>query len=831
MSTKTTFKRVALVAVASLGFGVLTSVAPATAATDTTAISAGTSAPARVSLKGGKTTLTLTSAAVVGTETITAQIVTAPSTSAAAILEFGAASASTTGYVAVTNVSNSATSQLASTGIAYATYTSLAGTKEVLTLSLTPDKEGTYQILVTVDGSTTTGYSAGKISTNFTVTTTGAPTALTLASVGGKVTTATTRQAAQTVPALAGQLFKLTMKDANGNATVLGLNESIALSDNSDATTALHNAAGDATAISSFGQLGDSSGAYYVRVVGGTVVAGSGTLTASGAGLLSSSVTVNATYTKVAVTDAPAAATFGCTTTTLCVAGSDYNVSGAAGLTFTALAGSTTAAVIHSVIVTDNAGLIYSDVITVAAATTAATTTTYTSPAVTSSALTSSVKLLVTAGPDVTKTFNYVVPAAGAIAVQGVATVLSATAGKNSFTVLVSDQYGTKIANAPVTVAVSGRNTVSTTALGVTDANGLISYSLTDAGTTGTKDTFTFTGGGTTATAIVNYGTVTVSTVTVTGGATADTVAGTTVTAISAADNGPEASRVAIKAVVKDASGNLLAGVPVVFTVDKGLVYKTAAIDYATVYTGTDGSATTHVFNWMPGTQTVTATAGGVAKTGIINWAATDATSARVLSATATGDIVSVKVVDRFGNAVKGVSVDLSRTGTGLFGSGSSTQTVVTDKNGTSDVRFSGTGTVVAELGTAYVQAADAAGFIAETAVTAAVAGTTKGTGATLAPAGVAKVSIAIEESANSTLAAATAASDAAAEATDAANAATDAANAAAEAADAATAAAQDAADAVAALATQVTEMMDAMKKQITALTNLVIKIQKKVKA
>jgi trimeric autotransporter adhesin len=75
------------------------------------------------------------------------------------------------------------------------------------------------------------------------------------------------------------------------------------------------------------------------------------------------------------------------------------------------------------------------------------------------------------------------------------------------------------------------------------------------------------------------------------------------------------------------------------------------------------------------------------------------------------------------------------------------------------------------------------------------------------------------------------AATDAAAEAIDAANAATDAANAAAEAADAATAAAQDAADAVAALSTQVSEMINALKKQITALTNLVIKIQKKVKA
>ncbi|MEI7541062.1 MAG: hypothetical protein WCJ89_06255, partial [Actinomycetes bacterium] len=75
------------------------------------------------------------------------------------------------------------------------------------------------------------------------------------------------------------------------------------------------------------------------------------------------------------------------------------------------------------------------------------------------------------------------------------------------------------------------------------------------------------------------------------------------------------------------------------------------------------------------------------------------------------------------------------------------------------------------------------------------------------------------------------AAADAAAEATDAANAATDAANAAAEAADAATAAAQDAADAVASLSAQVATLISGLKAQLTALTNLVIKIQKKVKA
>jgi len=73
------------------------------------------------------------------------------------------------------------------------------------------------------------------------------------------------------------------------------------------------------------------------------------------------------------------------------------------------------------------------------------------------------------------------------------------------------------------------------------------------------------------------------------------------------------------------------------------------------------------------------------------------------------------------------------------------------------------------------------------------------------------------------------AAIDAGAEAADAANAATDAANAAAEAADAATAAAEDATDAVAALATQVATLVAGLKAQLTALTNLIIKIQRSV--
>ncbi|MEO0016111.1 MAG: hypothetical protein RL589_592, partial [Actinomycetota bacterium] len=99
--------------------------------------------------------------------------------------------------------------------------------------------------------------------------------------------------------------------------------------------------------------------------------------------------------------------------------------------------------------------------------------------------------------------------------------------------------------------------------------------------------------------------------------------------------------------------------------------------------------------------------------------------------------------------------------------------------------------------------------------------------GVSLSPAGQVKVTATasvVNDSVN-------AATDAANEATDAANAATDAALAAADAADAATAAAQDASDAVAALSASVSKMISNLRAQITSLTNLVIKIQKKVKA
>jgi hypothetical protein len=102
-------------------------------------------------------------------------------------------------------------------------------------------------------------------------------------------------------------------------------------------------------------------------------------------------------------------------------------------------------------------------------------------------------------------------------------------------------------------------------------------------------------------------------------------------------------------------------------------------------------------------------------------------------------------------------------------------------------------------------------------------------TGTNLAAANAGKVGKTITVSTVSNSGAA--ASAAAEEATAAANDATDAALSAAEAAEAATAMAQEAVDAVAELSASVTKLISALRAQITTLTNLVVKIQKKVKA
>ena len=239
-----------------------------------------------------------------------------------------------------------------------------------------------------------------------------------------------------------------------------------------------------------------------------------------------------------------------------------------------------------------------------------------------------------------------------------------------------------------------------------------------------------------------------------------------------------------------------------------------------TVYTGTTGYTGAIVIGSnKTGANTVTFTSGTVSTT-VAFWVGNvsgDARNVTLAQATAGGPVV-VTVTDRYGNGVAAQTVQVA-TSAGTLGNGQMTTVYTTDLDGKINVVPVGSeATTITATAQETRQHYDAAGYVSTTAVNADL------------KAGNATATLSVTP-ASSPVDVAQAATDAAAEATDAANAATDAANAAAEAADAATAAAQDAADAVAALSAQVATLISGLKAQLTALTNLVIKIQKKVKA
>ena len=413
------------------------------------------------------------------------------------------------------------------------------------------------------------------------------------------------------------------------------------------------------------------------------------------------------------------------------------------------------------------------------------------------------------------------------------------TGGGITLTAYAKDQFGQKIAGAAISWSVAGRNATTVPTVALMDSNGAHTYTLTDTSTSTTSLTstvsaaITYDGTTITETSSITFGAGNaVSTITVTTSPTL-TVA-TTESAISTGATGAAAGAVTLAFTVKDAAGTVLVGVPVTFTsslAETGFASSaTDTVDRKLAYTDSTGKATTYVYGWKsPSTTTVTATAGGVTKTTTINFI-NAATDARTIAVTTEGTLAKATVKDRYGNPVKGVTVDWSRVGTGYFGNGVSATSGTTDADGIAEVVFIGSGTVKGSLAVAtYAQVDDLASYVGATA--------TSGVGATLAPAGIASATVSMA-TVDSAVTAAEAATDAAAEAIDAANAATDAANLAAEAADAATVAAEearDAADAATAaveeLATQVATLMAALKAQITTLANTVAKIAKKVKA
>ena len=236
MSTKTTFKRVALVAVASLGFGVLTSVVPASAAeTPATAVTITTAGTGRI---GGAFLSTVKVTNLIGTTNadtmnLRARFDSKPATSTATV---GFSSA---GLAMVSNAGGDATLLTATIKAANAAGNELL--PALLTLSpggsakiaavtagvagsvgFIPDVVGAYVVTVWNDANADGLIGSAELTDTETFTVGSAPASVSVTKINGTA-------AANTAGSGVGALVKLTLLDAAGAAAGLASNETIVL--------------------------------------------------------------------------------------------------------------------------------------------------------------------------------------------------------------------------------------------------------------------------------------------------------------------------------------------------------------------------------------------------------------------------------------------------------------------------------------------------------------------------------------------------------------------------------------------------------------------------
>jgi hypothetical protein len=867
MSTKTTFKRVALVAVAALMGGLLsvtaTPVANATPVdrNNLTAVGTGsvtstfkvarvgqaytseitlTSGSARAAIGVGSSLARINAlyTATPAADTVNVTVQGASGTTISPTLTAShnatlfpgsasaasAASGATPAFLAVTAGS-------ANTGVAGSTVRGVTGT-----FGFTPNAAGTYRVLLWSDdatsGNTTGVLDAQERSASITITAGGAPTAVVIKAASasaaglavGSSTFSTTTE---------GAFYVITLTDALGNRTIPGVGEALAVTSSNGTVSDASLTTGDF----------NTAGQAFVNVSSGAK--GLSTLTVTPVGAISTITAV--TDSSVTFGDAPTVGSSKLEVRNLTGvalgAGSSFASIIGTGNTATFAVGTSLSLRVHGA-----GGFTAVQIQDTSAGLTGYSGATYTVPVTVGSSLGYGSMSLATTGISAgssvvvnvigSATANHSITfTAAAASIDGTGSALSPAAaslvngGGATITLTAVDQFGSAVSGAAVSWSRTGRNVTTVSTAGTTNADGVATYTYTDASTSTTSltDTITaivsFNGASITETATVTFGgSNAVGTLTLTASPTL--TSGSATSAINTSASGADATAQTVSVTARSATGILLAGVPVVFTTsnDKSGVTNAAVATTTktnTAYTNASGVATSTVYGWVaPGSTTVTATAGTATATTTVNFV-NAAADARYIAVSAAGGLVSATVTDRFGNVVPSVTVTWAVTGGGYFGNGTTGTTGTTNRTGVAQIILNGSGTVTASLDATYTQAYDIAGQVNATAIVAT------GVGATFSTAGVNTATVEVTGVDSQ----AQAAADAAAEATDAANAATDAANAAAEAADAATAAAQDAADAVAALSTQVSEMIDALKKQITALTNLVIKIQKKVKA
>jgi hypothetical protein len=231
------------------------------------------------------------SAATTDTITVTAKVISAPTgsvlynttstaNSAGALLDITEDSTAFTDasgtFTYFTNASGLTDAQVTENLVVSGTVGTTSGTFRV---ALKPDVVGTYQILVSGNAAT---WTAGNPSTILTVTTTGAPTSMTISSLGKVV---------EGAAANFGANLAITLKDAAGATTILGANEAINVTTSNSTATTL--------SVSTLASP-SSSGTYTVLVEDGTIAAdGTAVITFTGSGLLPATLTMNTTVSIV----------------------------------------------------------------------------------------------------------------------------------------------------------------------------------------------------------------------------------------------------------------------------------------------------------------------------------------------------------------------------------------------------------------------------------------------------------------------------------------------------------------------------------------------------
>jgi hypothetical protein len=747
MSTKTTLKRIALVAVSTLGLGLVSTTPSANAAAvNPTSITIGTLPTAAVGVEL-VVPITVSNSSywtTTGSDsfTINVRVTSAPAGSAfRGLATAGKVAAGTTGTnfaagiyadgsqvgakttVTVPTGNNSTIGTVesigSSAGVGYDITTPVVAASTAnlsFRVNVTPDVAGTYTVLVsTNDGATPALYAAGDANASFSFSTAAATSSVTLAAVTGTSIAGATN----------GQIFKATIKDATGTVSQLGDGETIALSSNqASLTMGTARANGEATAYTkgtaattlTLANSDFKNGVAYFYALNSD--AETAVITATGSGLLSTAVTN--TISVVTRTQSATAATPTISDPT----GATRPGSGHVGFASDADTASTSATS-HSYLVTYGTAGTAATYVKMSVTDTSGRITGLTSAAydaaltLGSTGATTSISItgtLAVAGNSFTAVVygasdstsdTVVVTSATAVATtltSDLGSTIAQSHGTSTvITAILEDQFGAAIPNQVITVSTTGRNASATSTTLSTDSSGRISYTRTDAGTSATlntRDVVSFTGPNSSVSTedisvTINYGTVTASTITCLTGNEDDTANLVTYRDISAGD-GVEAGAASLCTVtVKDANGSVMVGVPVTTTTtsEGAAVLSTSA----TLYTGSAGTVAPSVYGWTSGQKTFTITAGGVTETVTVNYQQRTPTEVRTIEASLSGNVITVTAKDRLGNLVPGVRVYATRTGNSTFGGGSTVANAITAGNTT------GTTPVPSDLGTAQI--------------------------------------------------------------------------------------------------------------------------------